>query len=124
MRGTAYLRATHIETQNGSASGFAPCALRPADLCDDDGNPLETLGGAPIPSRVGGAGVDPVETIATTAFGASVEMDRTDSLLGHVNTLVLGNALDDAFIRLSIPATQLGSSDLSPRRYGYTIFRH
>ena len=108
LRGTTYLRATHIETQNGSASGFAPCASQPAHLCDDNGSPLETLGGAAIPSSVAGAGIDPIETIATTAFGASAETDRTGSLLGRANTLVIGDALDDAYTSFD-SATLLGS---------------
>ena len=97
LRGSVYLRATHIASQNGGASGFAPCVSEPSQLCDDDGDPLETTAGASIPASIGGAGVDPVETIATTAFGGTVEFDATGSLLGHANTFVVGNALERSF---------------------------
>jgi iron complex outermembrane receptor protein len=97
VRGTLYMRATHIATANGEASGFGPCAGQPGILCDDDGDELETTSGAAIPSSIGGAGTDGVETVATTAFGGSVELDVPGNLFGHSNTFVVGNALERAF---------------------------
>jgi outer membrane receptor protein involved in Fe transport len=105
LRGSAYVRATHIETANGQASGFAPCAGAPAILCDGDGNQLETEAGQPITSGIGGDGTDGVETIATTAYGASIELDRSDDLFAHDNSITLGNTVDYA-------TTGFGSSTL------------
>jgi len=97
LRGSLYARATHIATQNGGASGFAPCAAQPTILCDDNGDPLETTAGAAVPASIGGAGDDPVETIATTAFGGSAEVDLTGVLFGHDNSFVVGDSLDHAY---------------------------
>jgi len=96
LRGNAYVRATHIATANGEASGFAPCASQPGILCDDDGDPLTTPRGASIPSSIGGQGSDGVEAIATTALGTSIELDQSGQLFGHDNTLIIGDALDYA----------------------------
>jgi iron complex outermembrane recepter protein len=97
VRGSLYARVTHIATQNGGASGFAACTAEPALLCDDNGNPLETNTGASIPASLGGVGEDPIETIATTALGGSVEMNRTGTLFGYGNSFVLGDAFDRAY---------------------------
>ncbi len=99
LRGSLYARATHIATQNGGASGFAPCAAQPSILCDGDGNPLETTSGASVSSSVpgGGAGDDPIETIATTASGGSAEVDLTGALFGHDNSFVIGDSFDWAY---------------------------
>ena len=99
LRGSLYARATHIATQNGGASGFAPCASQPAILCDDNGNPLVTSAGASVSASVSGGGVgdDPIETIATTALGGSLEMDLTGTLFGHNNSLVVGDSFDWAY---------------------------
>jgi iron complex outermembrane receptor protein len=97
VRGSLYARVTHIATQNGGASGFAPCTPQSTLLCDDNGNPLETNTGASIPASIGGLGADPVETIATTALGGSVEMDSTGTVFGHGNSFILGNAFDRAY---------------------------
>jgi len=113
FRGTAYLRATHIATANGEASGFAPCTSDPAILCNDDGGALENAGGAPIPSSVGGNGTDGVETIATTALGASAEIDLSDKLFGRGNSFVLGDALDYATTGFG-SATLLGNLSFQP----------
>jgi outer membrane receptor protein involved in Fe transport len=96
LRGSLYVRATHIATQNGGASGFAPCTASPTILCDDDGNPLATTTGASVPITVqgGGAGDDPIETIATTAVGGSAEFDATGTLFGHDNSFVVGDSFD------------------------------
>jgi len=95
LRGSLYARATHIATQNGGASGFAACpAPQSAILCDDDGDPLQTTAGASVPASIGGAGDDPVETIATTAFGGSVEADLTGTLFGRDNSFVVGDSFD------------------------------
>jgi outer membrane receptor protein involved in Fe transport len=105
LRGSAYMRATHVETANGQASGFAPCAGAPAILCDGDGNPLETEAGQSIASSTGGDGTDGIETIATTAYGASIELDRSGALFGHDNDITLGDTVDYA-------TTGFGSSTL------------
>lgn len=97
LRGALYGRVTHIATSNGEASGFVPCVSNSLVLCDDDGNPLATNSGAPIPSRVGGDGSDGIETIATMAYGASFEIDDTASLLGHADTFSFGDAVDRAY---------------------------
>jgi iron complex outermembrane receptor protein len=96
LRGSLYARATHIATQNGGASGFAPCAAPATILCDDDGNPLVTTTGASVPTNVagGGAGDDPIETIATTAVGGSAEFDLSGTLFGHDNSFVIGDSFD------------------------------
>ena len=58
-----------------------------------------TTAGASVPTSVagGGAGDDPVETIATTAFGGSAEFDLTGSLFGHDNSFVIGDSFDWAY---------------------------
>lgn len=96
LRGTAYLRTTHIATANGEASGFAPCQPNPAVLCNDDGDPVETNGGTTIPSSVGGTGTDGVEINSTAALGVTTEIDGSGSLLGHDNSFVIGNDFDYA----------------------------
>jgi len=97
LRGSLYARATHIATQNGGASGFAPCASQPTILCDDNGDPLVTTAGGSVPTSIGGAGDDPIETISTTAFGGSVEVDLTGTLFGHDNSFVVGDSFDRAY---------------------------
>ncbi|MGD0145117.1 MAG: TonB-dependent receptor, partial [Rhizomicrobium sp.] len=64
---------------------------------DDDGDPLETTAGASVPTSIGGAGDDPIETISTTAFGGAAEVDLTGSLFGHDNSFVVGDSLDRAY---------------------------
>ena len=96
LRGTLYIRSTRIQSANGEASGFGPCTGSPATLCDDDGDPLKSSTGAAIPSNVGGNGTDGIESIATTAFGGSVEFDSAGTLLGYENSVSFGNSLDDA----------------------------
>jgi iron complex outermembrane recepter protein len=97
LRGSLYMRVTHIATSNGEASGFGPCAAQPGALCDENGNPLETTTGESIASSIGGDGSDGIETIATTALGGSVEFDTTGTLFGYNNSFILGNALDQAY---------------------------
>ncbi len=97
VRGSIYARVTHIVTSNGQASGFTPCASEPAILCDTDGDPLFTTTGASIASSIGGNGSDGIEIIATTALGASFEIDRTGTLFGLSNNLVLGEVLDRSY---------------------------
>lgn len=101
LRGTFYARVTRIATSNGQASGFAPCAARPDILCDSSGDALQSVAGDPIPSRIGGSGSDGIETIATTALGASVEFDNTGSLFAHANSLVIGDAFDRSYTGFS-----------------------
>lgn len=113
LRGNAYIRVTRISTANGEASGFAPCGSKPAILCDDDGDPVDALNGASIPSGVGGNGTVGVETIATTALGGTVEIDRTGALFGHDNSLVLGNTLDYATTGFG-SGTLLGNLSFQP----------
>jgi iron complex outermembrane receptor protein len=96
LRGNLYLRSTHIATANGEASDFDACTSNPAILCDDDGDPVETIHGAPIPTSVGGDGTDGVEIISTTTFGGSGELDGSGTLFGHDNSFVIGDALDYA----------------------------
>ena len=95
LRGSLYLRSTHITTANGEASGSRRACPTPL-LCDDDGDPVETIHGASIPSSVGGTGTDGVEIISTTALGASAEIDGSGSLLGRDNSLVIGDTFDYA----------------------------
>ena len=104
LRGTLYLRSTHIATANGEASGFDACTSNPTILCDDDGDPVETNHGTPIPSSIGGDGTDGVEIIATTAFGGSAK--STDPALCSVTTTVS---------QLVTPLT-MQRRDLAPRR--------
>jgi outer membrane receptor protein involved in Fe transport len=96
LRGTLYLRSTHIATANGEASDFDACTFNVAILCDDDGDPVQTIHGTPIPSSVGGDGTDGVEIIATTALGGSAELDGSGSLFGRDNSFVIGDTLDYA----------------------------
>ncbi|HEX4159768.1 MAG TPA: TonB-dependent receptor [Rhizomicrobium sp.] len=96
LRGSLYLRSTHIATANGEASDFDACTSNPAILCDDDGDPVETIHGAPIPSSVGGDGTDGVEIVTTTALGGSAEIDGSGSLFGRGNGFAIGNAVDYA----------------------------
>jgi len=95
LRGTAYLRTTHIATANGEASGFAPCTFNTAVLCND-GDQLQSLDGAPIPSRIGGTGTDGVEITSTTALGAMAELDGSGQLFGRDNNFVVGDSFDYA----------------------------
>ncbi|HLY05061.1 MAG TPA: TonB-dependent receptor [Rhizomicrobium sp.] len=113
LRGSAYLRATHISTDNGEASGFQGCTSNPALLCDDDGTPLRTIGGELIPASVGGDGTDGVETISTTATGATAEMDWSRSILGHDNLGVVGETFDYAGTGFG-SATLLGNLTFQP----------
>ncbi len=96
LRGNSWLRATHIQTANGQASGFSACAGQPSILCDSNGDPLQTTSGVPIPSKLGGVGTVGAETIATTAIGATLEVDHSGSLLGRSNSIVLGDSFDYA----------------------------
>jgi outer membrane receptor protein involved in Fe transport len=96
LRGMTYLRLTHIATANGEASGFAACAANSLVLCDDDGDPVTTISGSPIPSSVGGDGTNGVETTSTTALGASLEADKTGELFDLTDTLIVGATLDYA----------------------------
>lgn len=108
LRGDAYLRATHIETANGEASGFMPCSQDTSILCDADGGPLRSIAGRLIPSSVGGTGTSGLETISTTALGSFVELDISGSLWGAENSLALGSVLDYATTGFG-SATKLGN---------------
>jgi hypothetical protein len=96
LRGSLYLRSTHIATANGEASDFDACDSNPAILCDDDGDPVRTIQGEQIPSSVGGDGTDGVEIVTTTALGGSAEIDGTESLFGHDNRFAVGDTFDYA----------------------------
>ena len=91
-----YYRSTQIEAFNGAPSGFAPCAAPSTQLCDDDGDPLTTRNGAPVPASLGGTGVVPVETVDTNALGGSAELETTGSFLSLGNTVRLGGSVDYA----------------------------
>lgn len=113
LHGSVYLRATHVSTANGESSGFESCTSNSELLCDDDGMPLRTIGGDPIPASVGGEGTDGVETISTTATGATAEMDWSRSILGHDNLGVLGETFDYADTGFG-SATLLGNLTFQP----------
>jgi outer membrane receptor protein involved in Fe transport len=91
-----YFRSTQIEAFNGAPSGFAPCPAPSTLLCDEDGNPLATRSGAPVPASLGGTGIVPIETIDTNALGASAELKNTGTLLSLGNTARLGASVDSA----------------------------
>ena len=96
LRGSLYLRSTHIATANGEASDFAACTSDKTILCDDDGDPVQTIQGSAIPASVGGNGTDGVEIISTTALGMSVEIDGSGSLFARDNSFAIGDTFDYA----------------------------
>lgn len=107
LRGDMFLRSTVIKTFNGQASGFAPCASDPAELCDHDGDVLQTLGGGSIPASAIGDGTLGAQLTRTDAFGATAQLDWSDELLTLSDTATLGTALDIAPTTFS-SLTELG----------------
>jgi outer membrane receptor protein involved in Fe transport len=93
MRGTLYFRSTQIISANGGFSGFEACGT---SLCDEDGDPLTTMSGAPIPASIGGTGSIPVETIDTNGLGGSGEVEAKGDLFGRDNDGRVGFTLDYA----------------------------
>jgi outer membrane receptor protein involved in Fe transport len=96
LTGRLYFRSTQVKSFNGAASGFAPCDAPAGQLCDGDGNPLTTPGGAPISSTVASSGIVPVESVDTNALGASAELTLSGNLLSLDHAARIGFNADYA----------------------------
>lgn len=96
VRGDAFVRSTRIVTLNGEPSGFEPCSRNPAKLCDDDGDPLETLSGNSVPASVIGNGTLGVQVTETIEVGTTGEVEWSGHLLGLDDKMTAGVALDYA----------------------------
>ena len=95
FRGNAYFRDTHIESLNGQPSGFVPCAGNPLQLCND-GTPLVSLAGAPVPASAIGSGTLGVQRTETMEVGATAQIDWAGKILSLDDTAVFGVTLDNA----------------------------
>lgn len=91
LHGTAYARQVDIEVQNGAASGFAPCGNT---VCDDSGDPLTLLNGAPLSPTLPYQGTIPTQTTRTSGAGASLQLTLDAPLAGMPNVGNLGVSFD------------------------------
>lgn len=118
LHGDAFLRATHIETLNGQASGFAPCASAPATLCSDDA-PLSTLQNSAVPASRIGNGTIGIGTTDTILYGVTAQLDWSGQLLGFDNDATFGATFDraptdfDSTTDLGVLALQLGGMSVA-----------
>ena len=112
LRGDAFLRATHIETLNGQASGFAPCPSAPMTLCNDD-SPLTTLENAAVPASRIGNGTIGIETTDTLLYGATAQLDWSGKLFSLDDNATFGATFDRAPTDFD-SLTELGINILQP----------
>jgi len=111
----AYFRWTQVNTTNGQASGFVACVSDPTLLCapDDSSDPLSTPSGDSIPASIGGDATLGLQTTDTKAFGATAELELSESILGFDNDARLGVALDYAPSNFT-SSTELGYLTFQP----------
>ncbi|HEX3888966.1 MAG TPA: TonB-dependent receptor [Phenylobacterium sp.] len=85
---------------NGNSANDSPCDDGSGLLCDGDGDPSTTAGGATIPAFLGSSPFAYSEldqqTSKTHSYGASAQVTNTDQLFGMNNHAVAGVSYDGA----------------------------
>jgi outer membrane receptor protein involved in Fe transport len=98
VQAVAYYNDFHQAVRNGNSANDTPCDDGSGLLCDQDGDPSTTFGGALIPAFRGSSPFAYSElddqTTHTRAYGASAQWVSTDSLLGMSNHADVGASFD------------------------------
>jgi outer membrane receptor protein involved in Fe transport len=112
-RADGFLRSTQITSLNGEPSGFAACVSPAAQLCDNAGDPLATLGGVPVSAGTAGNGTLSVQKTQTIEGGATAQLEWKSTVFGRDDKAILGATFDDAPTDFAF-ATQLGGLVFEP----------
>ncbi|MGB8273637.1 MAG: TonB-dependent receptor [Alphaproteobacteria bacterium] len=101
VQGNAYLRRLLSHGLNSNQADFADCTGiggPPGTLCSDAGTVNEAqitdTHGNPIPTSVGGDGVNVTSTTDTLAVGGSLQTTIAEDVLSRKNQLVAGASMD------------------------------
>lgn len=94
---TTYVRRTHTRTFNGDDSPYERCGgTSTAGLLCLDGNIVLDTAGAPvtIDEREEFDATNNRTRLAQTAFGVALQLDRSSTMRGHANRLLVGGSFD------------------------------
>lgn len=108
LRGTTRLNATSsVQTvayfdnltqrvSNGATVDAGPCGNGTGALCNGDGSPVTTFGGAVVPDFLHGGPYSALvlEGLDAKSYGASVQFTETAPVLARANHLVVGGSFD------------------------------
>jgi outer membrane receptor protein involved in Fe transport len=98
VQGNVYLRRLISKGLNSNQADFQPCTADNTILCSDVGTAAEAqisdVFDNPIPSSVGGDGVNVTSTADTLAVGGSLQTTVTKDLLSLKNQFVAGASID------------------------------
>lgn len=116
VQGSVYYDYFLQRVVNGNVSDFSPCDNSAGFLCQAPGVFATDRGGKPIPDFLGGGpySVLDQQTTNTNGYGASAQMTRTDTILGHHNQLVAGMSFDGANTMFTASST-IGGLTLNDR---------
>ena len=103
VQGNLHARRLISHGLNSNTAEFTDCATfgGPAGfLCDPNADipaaPITDLAGQPIPTSIGGSGVDVTSMTDTKFYGGSLQSTVSDDLFGHTNQFIVGTSLDFA----------------------------
>ena len=114
IQALAYYRYLLQRVVNGNVANDAPCNDGSGLLCNEDGNPSTSRGGALIPDFLNGGPYSELDlqTTNTNSYGASAQVTNTDNVLGLKNHLVGGLSFDGAQTEFSATALLGGLTPL------------
>jgi len=96
IRAGVYLRRSVRTTLNGDEADFVPCALDVSILCDDEGEPIASEAGEPVPESAGGSGLNNTTRTVGTVMGGALSTTLTQNFFGRKNHLTFGISADVA----------------------------
>ena len=118
LQGVAYYQTLTQRVTNGATEEVEPCDNGTGELCNDDGSPVTSRGGAPVTDFLHGATYSGLvlEGLDAHAYGASAQVTDEAPLFGMKNHLTIGASFDGSDSVFDAQ-TQVGGFDTNGNGY-------